>query len=341
MLANLKNIKQAVLLNLDEDNQMHILAGVPNPFAFEQSNSDLESVSNDSDRKMFKVRRNRSNSSRRLAKLVNLSEESNSLNKVKSVSNESDSESNNILEDIFDGLQMINLSDNSSHRHQIARVNHSEDTHSVDSLLNLSDDGFMQAYCRSLGYGTDNCRKWAGYSAKSGSTNIASAKSDSDNDNKSTSSFTDSDDSRDGDSSSNSALSEYLMQLNMASKLGKGIEFMHKKAVKARDYGKKVSPALHDLWKVAAPKNHDKYSPQLDEAYDQFNKRANQAGGWGAVTQVEDKLKSMKGKSRREIMCELLENEALTNSALFSGKTMDAISYRTALQTQIENLGCY
>jgi len=340
MLANLKNIKQAVLLNLDEDNQMHILAGVPNPFA-QQSNSDLESLSNDSDKKMFKaVRRNRSNSSRKLAKLVYLkSDRSNSpSNKVKSISNDTDSE-----EDRFDGLQNlhIDLSDNSSHKHQVARVNHSEDTHSVDSLLNLSDDGFMQAYCRSLGYGTDNCRKWAGYSAKSPSTNIASAKSDSDNDNKSTSSFTDSDDSRSGDTSSNSALSEYLMQLNMASKLGKGIEFMHKKAVKARDYGKKVSPALHDLWKVAAPKNHDKYSPQLDEAYDQFNKRANQAGGWGAVTQVEDKLKSMKGKSRKEIMCELLENEALTNSALFSGKTMDAITYRTALQTQIENLGCY
>ena len=340
MLANLKNIKQAVLLNLDEDNQMHILAGVPNPFA-QQSNSDLESLSNDSDKKMFKVRKNRSNSSRKLRKLVILKSvrsNSPSFNKVKSISNDTDSE-----EDRFDGLQnlVIDLSDNSSHKHLAARVNHSEDTHSVDSLLNLSDDGFMQAYCRSLGYGTDNCRKWAGYSAKSPSTNIASAKSDSDNDNKSTSSFTDSDDSKDGDSSSNSALSEYLMQLNMASKLGKGIEFMHKKAVKARDYGKKVSPALHDLWKVAAPKNHDKYSPQLDEAYDQFNKRANQAGGWGAVTQVEDKLKSMKGKSRKEIMCELLENEALTNSALFSGKTMDAISYRTALQTQIENLGCY
>lgn len=131
------------------------------------------------------------------------------------------------------------------------------------------------------------------------------------------------------------------MQLNMASKMGKGIEFMHKKAIKAKDYGKKVSPALHDLWKTAAPKNHDKYSPKLDKGYQTFNEEANKLGGWGTVTKVEDKLKGMEGKSKKEILCALLEEEAFVNSDLFNGKTMEAIVYRTALQTKIDNLGCY
>ena len=338
MLANLKNYKQAVLLNLDEDNQMHILAGVPNPFAV-QSNSDIESLSNDSDRKMFKaVRRNRSNSSRKLAKLVYLkSDRSNSpSNKVKSISNDTDSEEN----DLFDGLQMINLSDNSSHRHQVARVNHSEDTQSLDSLFNLSDDGYMQAYCRSLGYATDNCRKWAGYSAKSKSTNIASAKSDSDNDNKSTSSFTDSDDSRSGDTSSNSALSEYLMQLNMASKMGKGIEFMHKKAIKAKDYGKKVSPALHDLWKTAAPKNHDKYAPKLAKGYKAFNKQANKMGGWNTIDKAAEQMQAMGlMQLSKEMECKALERDAHQNP-LFVSNTKAGVAYRFQLQTRIADLGC-
>ena len=340
MLANLKNIKQAVLLNLDEDNQMHILAGVPNPFAYEQSNSDLESISNDSDRKMFKVRRNRSNSSRRLAKLVNLSGRSNSLNKVKSVSNDSDSESNNILEDIFDGFQMINLSDNSSHRHQIARVNHSEDTHSVDSLFNLSDDGFMQAYCRSLGYGTDNCRKWAGYSAKSGSTNIASAKSDSDNDNKSTSSFTDSDDSRDGDSSSNSALSEYLMQLNMFTKMGKGLKKFEKTAKKGRDIAKKAYPQAEKAWAIAAPKNHDKYAPQLAKGYKTFNTQANKMGGWNTIDKAAEQMQAMGlMQLSKELECKALEREAHQNP-LFVSNSKAGIAYRFQLQYKIGELGC-
>ena len=32
MLANLENFKRAVLLNLDDDNQVHFISGVPNPF---------------------------------------------------------------------------------------------------------------------------------------------------------------------------------------------------------------------------------------------------------------------------------------------------------------------
>ena len=335
MLANLKNIKQAVLLNLDEDNQVHILGGVPNPFA-QQSNSDLESLSNDSDRKMFKVRRNRSNSSRKLAKLVNLSDD---LNKVKSVSNDSDSE-NNILEDIFDGLQMINLSDNSSHRHQIAKVNHSEDTHSVESLLNLSDDGFMQAYCRSLGYGTDNCRKWAGYSAKSPSTNIASAKSDSDNDNKSTSSFTDSDDSRDGDSSSNSALSEYLMQLNMFTKMGKGLKKFEKTAKKGRDFAKKAYPQAEKAWAIAAPKNHDKYAPKLAKGYKAFNTQANKMGGWNTIDKAAEQMQAMGlMQLSKDMECKALEREAHLNP-LFISNTKAGIAYRLKLQNRISDLGC-
>jgi len=345
MLANLKNIKQAVLLNLDEDNQMHILAGVPNPFA-QQSNSDLESLSNDSDKKMFKaVRRNRSNSSRKLAKLVYLkSDRSNSpSNKVKSISNDTDSD-----EDRFDGLQNlhIDLSDNSSHKHQVARVNHSEDTHSVDSLLNLSDDGFMQAYCRSLGYGTDNCRKWAGYSAKSPSTNIASAKSDSDNDNKSTSSFTDSDDSRSGDTSSNSALSEYLMQLNMFSKMGNGIKFMEKKAKKARDVGLKYAPMADQAFAIVAPENHAKYAPKVSEGYKAFNTNANKYGGWSTVDKAAEAMQGMgliqlkSKKSQKQILCDKLERTAHGNP-LFIAKSAKGIAYRTNLQAKIEQLECY
>ena len=108
----------------------------------------------------------------------------------------------------------------------------------------------------------------------------------------------DSEDSGYSDDLADLPMSQYtLMQLNMASKLGKGIEFMHKKAIKARDYGKKVSPALHDLWKVAAPKNHEKYSPILDKEYQAFNENAEKFGGWGSVTKVEDLLKGMDGKS--------------------------------------------
>ena len=223
--VNLQNYNRAVFLNLDEDNQVHILGAVQ--LQDLKSNSiDLESMSNDSGKKMFKVRRNRSNSSKKLRKLVNLMQVrslSPSSGKLSVVSVD-DSVSNESLQKLF-----IDLSDDSAHMQQIKKVNYSEDSVSQDdSLANLSDDGFMQAYCRSLGYGTDNCRKWAGYSTKSKSTNIASAKSDSDNDNKSVSSFTNSDDSRDGDNSSNSALSEYLMQLNMfkdmKKNMGKGIE---------------------------------------------------------------------------------------------------------------------
>ena len=199
----------------------------------------------------------------------------------------------------------------------------------------------MNAYCRSLGYGTDNCRKWAGYSAKSKSTNIASAKSDSDNDNKSVSSFTDSDDSKDGDTDSNSALSEYLMQLNILSKMGKGLKKAETKIKQVRDYGKKVYPAAEEVWAVAAPKNHDKYAPKLAKGYKTFNEEANKLGGWGTVHKVEDKLVGMEGKSKQEILCELLEEEAFVNAPLFNGKSAEAIAYRTNLQTKIQNLGCY
>jgi len=134
--------------------------------------------------------------------------------------------------------------------------------------MNLSDDGFMGAYCKSLGYGTDNCRKWAGHSVKSKSTNIASAKSDSDNDNESTSSFTDSDDdSRSVSNSSNSALSEYLMQLNMFSKMGKGLKkMMNDGAIKVRE---------------------------IETADKAFNTEANKMGGWNTVDKAADAMQGM------------------------------------------------
>jgi hypothetical protein len=347
MLANLKNFKQAVLLNLDEDNQVHFISGVPNPFYDQESNSvDLESLSNDSDKKMFRVRKNRSNSSRKLRGLVHLkSTRSNSNGKVRSVSHDEDSEDRNS----FDGLQnlVIDLSDNSSHRQQIARVNHSEDTESrEDSLMNLSDDGYMQAYCRSLGYATDNCRKWAGYSAKSPSTNIASAKSDSDNDNKSTSSFTDSDDSRSGDTSSNSALSEYLMQLNMFSKMGNGIKFMEKKAKKARDVGLKYAPMADQAFAIVAPENHAKYAPKVSEGYKAFNTNANKYGGWSTVDKAAEAMQGMgliqlkSKKSQKQILCDKLERTAHGNP-LFIAKSAKGIAYRTNLQAKIDKLECY
>ena len=292
MLANLsKNYKQAVLLNLDEDNQMHILGAIPLDQA---SNSiDLESVSNDSDKKMFKVRKNRSNSSRRLRKLVNLK----SVRSLSSASKKSVKSIDSISLDNSDNQKLfINLSDNSSHKQQIAKLVKSEDSLSLDnSLENLSDDGFMNAYCRSLGYATDNCRKWAGYDAKSKSTNIASAKSDSDNDNKSVSSFTDSDDSRDGDddTDSNSALSEYLMQLNMFTKMGKGLKNMEKKAKNVRDMGKKYYPMADQAFAAVAPQNHAKYAPKLEKGYKAFNTQANKMGGWNTVDKAANTMQAM------------------------------------------------
>ena len=131
------------------------------------------------------------------------------------------------------------------------------------------------------------------------------------------------------------------MQLNMVSKMGKGLKAFEKKAIKAREFGKKIYPALEDTWKVAAPKNHDKYSPKLEKGYKEFNDEANKLGGWGTVTKVADKMKGMEGKSKKEILCELLDEEAFVNSDLFNGKTAEAIAYRTMLQTKIENLGCY
>jgi hypothetical protein len=343
MLANLKNYKQAVLLNLDEDNQVHILGAVP--LQDQQSNSvDLESVSNDSDKKMFKVRKNRSNSSKKLRKLVHLKQVrslSPSSGKV-DVASVDDSISNKSLQKL-----VIDLSDDSSHKQQVAKVNHSEDSVSLDnSLENLSDDGFMQAYCRSLGYGTDNCRKWAGYSAKSKSTNIASAKSDSDNDNKSVSSFTDSDDSRDGDTDSNSALSEYLMQLNMFSKMGNGLKYMEKKAKKARDVGKKYYPMADQAAAKYFPENHAKYAPKLEKGYKTFNDQANKMGGWNTVDTAAETMQAMgllnlkSKKTQKQILCNKLEKEAHENP-LFIAKTKKGIAYRTNLQAKIEKLDCY
>ena len=151
----------------------------------------------------------------------------------------------------------------------------------------------MNAYCRSLGYGTDNCRKWAGYSAKSKSTNIASAKSDSDNDNKSVSSFTESKDSKDDDTDSNSALSEYLMQLNIFSKMGKGLKKMEEKAKKARDYGKKYYPMADQAFAIVAPENHAKYAPKLEKGYKTFNDKANKYGGWNTIDKAADSMQAM------------------------------------------------
>ena len=347
MLANLKNYKQAVLLNLDEDNQVHILGAIP----LDQESNSIESLSNDSDKKMFKVRKNRSNSSKKLRSLVNLKS-------VRSLSPSSkDSKSNSNKLSLFSGSDdesdrfqnlVIDLSDNSSHKQQIAQINQSEDTVSRDdSLMNLSDDGFMGAYCKSLGYGTDNCRKWAGHSVKSKSTNINSAKSDSDNDNKSTSSFTDSDDdSRSVSNSSNSALSEYLMQLNMFTKMGKGLKKMENGAKKAVKVGKKYAPMADKAFAIAAPQNHAKYAPVLANEYKAFNTQANAMGGWNSVDKAANTLQGMgliQLKSKKTTMmkvCDKLEREAHENP-LFISNTKKGIAYRTNLQSQIENLGCY
>jgi len=160
--------------------------------------------------------------------------------------------------------------------------------------MNLSDDGFMGAYCKSLGYGTDNCRKWAGHSVKSKSTNINSAKSDSDNDNKSTSSFTDSDDdSKSVSNSSNSALSEYLMQLNMFTKIGKGLKKLEKKAKKVGDVGKLFNPTAEKAWAINAPNNHVEYVPKLAKGYKIFNKKANKLGGWKTVDNAAVAMQSV------------------------------------------------
>ena len=293
MLANtLKNYKQAVLLNLDEDNQVHILGAVP---LDQQSNSvDLESLSNGSDKKMFKVRKNRSNSSRKVAKLV-------TLRQVRSLSPSSAGKQS--IKSADSDLQklVIDLSENSSHKQQVARAVHSEDSVSLDnSLANLYDDGFMEAYCKSLAYETDNCRKWAGHSAKSKSTNIASAKSDSDNDNKSVSSFDESGDSKDAETDGESTLSDYLMQLNMfskmkkgMSKIGKGIQTMEKKAKKVSEVGKKYYPMADQAFAVVAPEKHAKYAPKLEQKYKAFNTQANKMGGWNTIDKAAGALQGM------------------------------------------------
>ena len=132
-----------------------------------------------------------------------------------------------------------------------------------------------------------------------------------------------------------------IQNLNIFKKMGKGLKKFETTAKKARDYGKKVYPAAEKAWAIAAPKNHDKYAPKLAKGYKTFNEEANKLGGWGTVHKVEDKLVGMEGKSKQEILCELLEEEAFVNAPLFNGKSAEAIAYRTNLQTKIQNLGCY
>ena len=354
MLANLsKTFKQAVLLNLDEDNQVHILGAIP---VDQESNSvDLESLSKDSAKKVFKVRRNRSNSGKKIAKLVRLAAvRSLSPNSVKTVSKPSVQEldvvtvSKNSAPSLnsVDSLQklVIDLSEASSHKQQIARKVKSEDSVSLnDSLANLSDDGFMEAYCKSLGYETDNCRKWAGYDAKSKSTNIASAKSDSDNDNKSVSSFSESGDSKDGNTDGSSTLSDYLMQLNMftkmkdtAKKAGKGLHKLEKYAVKGRELGKKYYPQAEQAFAIVAPKTHDKYVPVMEKKYKAFNDKANQYGGWNTVHKAGDALQGVGLAEYKKKACDALEKEAHANLARFTSD----VDYRYKLQSKIEELGC-
>ena len=312
MLANLKNVKQAVLLNLDNYDQVRILGSIP---LDQESNSvDLESLSNGSAKKVFKTRKNRSASSKK-AKLVYLEKRSASAKSKKSTRS-------NKLVNLLDDLSLdsdvksdlqklvIDLSDDSSHKQQVAQAVMSEDTHSLDnSLENLSDDGFMNAYCRSLGYSTKKCRKWAGYSTKSKSTNIASAKSDSDDDNKSVSSFSQSDDSEDGpDTNSESALSEYLMQLNMFSKMGNGLKKFKDKAIKARDMAEKYAPMADKAFAVVAPEHEKKYKEKFMTNYSAFNNKANQYGGWNTVDMAADTMQSMGliqlTKSQTQILCD-------------------------------------
>ena len=81
---------------------------------------ESNSLDNESDKKVFKVRRGRSNSSRKVAKLV-------TLKSVRSISVKSapskDSVSVQNLADIFSESEnsFIDLSDNSSHKQQIAK----------------------------------------------------------------------------------------------------------------------------------------------------------------------------------------------------------------------------
>merc|ERR1712178_624664 len=129
-------------------------------------------------------------------------------------------------------------------------------------------------------YSTKKCRKWAGYSTKSKSTNIASAKSNSDDDNKSVSSFSQSDDSKDGVSDTDSMLSEYLMNLNIFSKMGNGLKKFKEKTIKARDMAQKYAPMADKAFAVVAPEHEAKYKEKFMTNYNAFNNKANQYGGW-------------------------------------------------------------
>jgi hypothetical protein len=98
MLANIQNAKKAFLVNLSDDGKINVLGQIPtqNGLFGDMSNKSLDSVSNDSDKKMiFKAKRDLVNLSpkrrhgkkNKSPKLVNLSPKKRHGKKGKSVQN--------------------------------------------------------------------------------------------------------------------------------------------------------------------------------------------------------------------------------------------------------------
>ena len=138
MLANLQDIKQAYLVNLDDlvlpnaiNNYGLGIASVQSESAY-SLDSGVEKLKN----KVFKIKAKRSKSLG--SSLLNMS----------ATSKTSDNE-----------LQFLALEVESFEN---SVKNDSVETPSLDnSLMALENDAQMARYCLSLGYKTDNCKRWA------------------------------------------------------------------------------------------------------------------------------------------------------------------------------------